>query len=227
MYFPTEPATTDWYVNHLSLPHAQRVVQVAAPGLRVLAVTPARFAFTNAVHLVDTKSTAGRRRRLVVKLLTDDPDPERATAEFTSLRIAHHHGIPVPEPVYLDADYVPLAELRLPPSWGSRQNAKAAFFLPNHSYVIVILDPGPSERAIDREIPMERALNELPEAFVSHTAISRAVSRAVGAGRLRKLASRLYTSNLDDAPEGRRQEEPVGGRLRVLPRGTGRGSHRL
>ena len=48
---------------------------------------------------------------------------------------------------------------------------------------------------------MDRVLNDLPEAFVSYTAISRAVSRAVGAGRLRKLASRLYTSNLDDAPE--------------------------
>lgn len=49
---------------------------------------------------------------------------------------------------------------------------------------------------------MDRVLNELPEAFVSHTAISRAVSRAVKAGRLRKLASRLYTSNLEDDPEG-------------------------
>ena len=48
---------------------------------------------------------------------------------------------------------------------------------------------------------MNSLLNELPEAFVSHTAISRAVSRAVKAGRLRKLASRLYTSNLADAPE--------------------------
>lgn len=48
---------------------------------------------------------------------------------------------------------------------------------------------------------MPSILNELPEAFVSHTAISRAVSRAVKAGRLRKLASRLYTGNLDDAPE--------------------------
>ena len=48
---------------------------------------------------------------------------------------------------------------------------------------------------------MNRVLNELPEAFVSHTAISRDVSRAVKAGRLRKLASRLYTGNLDDPPE--------------------------
>ena len=48
---------------------------------------------------------------------------------------------------------------------------------------------------------MSRVLNDLPEAFVSRTAISRAVSRAVNAGRLRKLASRLYTRNLDDTPE--------------------------
>ena len=48
---------------------------------------------------------------------------------------------------------------------------------------------------------MKRVLNELPEAFVSHTGISRAVSRAVKGGKLRKLGSRLYTRNLDDAPE--------------------------
>ncbi|MCY3600747.1 MAG: Fic family protein [Gemmatimonadetes bacterium] len=48
---------------------------------------------------------------------------------------------------------------------------------------------------------MNRTLDELPEAFVSHTAISADVSRAVKAGTLRKLASRLYTKNLDDAPE--------------------------
>jgi len=48
---------------------------------------------------------------------------------------------------------------------------------------------------------MSRVLSELPEAFVSHTGISRAVSRAVKARRLRKLASRLYTRNLDDPPE--------------------------
>ena len=40
----------------------------------------------------------------------------------------------------------------------------------------------------------------MPEAFVSGTAISREVSRALKAGRLRKLASRLYTRNLTDPP---------------------------
>ena len=48
---------------------------------------------------------------------------------------------------------------------------------------------------------MNRTLSELPEAFVSNTAISSAVSRAVKAGELRRLASRLYTKNLEDPPE--------------------------
>lgn len=48
---------------------------------------------------------------------------------------------------------------------------------------------------------MNRILSELPEAFVSNTAISATVSRAVKMGALRRLASRLYTKNLEDPPE--------------------------
>ncbi len=40
-----------------------------------------------------------------------------------------------------------------------------------------------------------------PEAFVSDASIAVAVSRAVDKGQLRKLAPRVYTSNLTDAPE--------------------------
>ncbi|MDT8329164.1 MAG: Fic family protein [Roseovarius sp.] len=47
----------------------------------------------------------------------------------------------------------------------------------------------------------ENLLDTLPEAFVSTTELSVAVSRAVKQGRLRKLASRLYTKNLTDPPE--------------------------
>ncbi len=46
-----------------------------------------------------------------------------------------------------------------------------------------------------------KTLDEMPEAFVSDTSITRVVSRAVKAGKLRKLASRLYTRNLTDPPE--------------------------
>ena len=51
------------------------------------------------------------------------------------------------------------------------------------------------------EFSAAKSLDEMPEAFVSDTAISREVSRAAKAGRLRKLASRLYTRNLSDQPE--------------------------
>lgn len=44
-------------------------------------------------------------------------------------------------------------------------------------------------------------LANMPEAFVSNTAISAAVWRAFRAGRLRKLGSRLYTTNMTDPPE--------------------------
>ncbi len=46
-----------------------------------------------------------------------------------------------------------------------------------------------------------RLVDSMPEAFVSNTAISREVSRRLDSGQLRKLASRLYTRNLTDAPE--------------------------
>lgn len=46
-----------------------------------------------------------------------------------------------------------------------------------------------------------RAVDAMPEAFVSTQAISAEVSRRVKAGRLRKLASRLYTSDLRSPPE--------------------------
>ena len=46
-----------------------------------------------------------------------------------------------------------------------------------------------------------KALDEMPEAFVSDATITRAVSHRVKAGKLRKLASRLYTRNLTDPPE--------------------------
>ena len=46
-----------------------------------------------------------------------------------------------------------------------------------------------------------QCVDAMPEAFVSSTAISREVSRRVKAGELRKLGSRLYTTNLVDAPE--------------------------
>lgn len=44
-------------------------------------------------------------------------------------------------------------------------------------------------------------LDDFPEIFVSTTDTSATVNKAVKAGRLRKIGTRLYTKNLDDAPE--------------------------
>jgi hypothetical protein len=54
-----------------------------------------------------------------------------------------------------------------------------------------------------------------PEAVVSDASIAVSVSRAVAKGQLRKLAPRLYTSNLADAPEAiiRRNLWPIVGAL--------------
>ena len=47
----------------------------------------------------------------------------------------------------------------------------------------------------------EKLLDYLPEVFISNQEISTTVSKAVKAGTIRKLASRLYTKNLIDPPE--------------------------
>ncbi len=46
-----------------------------------------------------------------------------------------------------------------------------------------------------------KSLDQMPEVFVSDRSVTRAVSRAVKAGKLRKLASRLYSRNMVDPPE--------------------------
>ncbi len=50
-------------------------------------------------------------------------------------------------------------------------------------------------------ISLARALERMPEAFVSDKHITQAVSRGVRQGKLRKLGSRLYTRNMTDPPE--------------------------
>ena len=90
-------------MNALTIEHAQLIVSTVASGHRLLSLTPATAAFTNSVHILRCLSPAGNEVRLVVKRMADDPDPERATADFHGLQIARKHGIPAPEPLYLDS----------------------------------------------------------------------------------------------------------------------------
>ena len=63
------------------------------------------------------------------------------------------------------------------------------------------LGPSAQESAAATPVKAAATLAAAPEAFVSTTAISRAVSRAVRGGKLRKIGSRLYTRNLVDPAE--------------------------
>jgi aminoglycoside phosphotransferase (APT) family kinase protein len=89
-------------MNELTSEQFQLIVHAVAPDLRLLTTTPAAAAYTNSVHILHCVSPAGNGMRLAVKRMSDDPDPERATADFHGLRIAREHGIPAPEPLYLD-----------------------------------------------------------------------------------------------------------------------------
>ena len=89
-------------MNDLTTQHAQRIISTIFPGHRLLSSTPAAAAYTNSVHILRCVSPSGSEIRLAVKRMTDDPDPERATADFHGLRIARKHRLPAPEPLYLD-----------------------------------------------------------------------------------------------------------------------------
>ena len=93
---PSDLACEQTVVSATHANLASRVIDAVVPGHKLVSVTPAHAAFTNSVQVLDTLSPAGSRLRLVVKRMTDDPDPERATADFHGLRIARKHGIPAP-----------------------------------------------------------------------------------------------------------------------------------
>jgi hypothetical protein len=87
-------------VAELTTEHAQRILAAVAPGNRFVSIAEAAAAFTNSVQILHCVTPEGGDQRLVVKRLTEDPDPARATADFHGLRIAHEHGIPTREPLF-------------------------------------------------------------------------------------------------------------------------------
>ena len=87
----------------LTTAHAQRILDTVAPGHRIVSIAAASAAFTNSVQILRCVTPDGNDRRLVVKRMTEDPDPARATADFHGLRIAQEQGVPAPEPIHRDA----------------------------------------------------------------------------------------------------------------------------
>ena len=91
-------------MHELTSERARSIVQTVAPGHELVSVTRARGSFTNDARILECRTPAGSGVRLVVKFLVDQPTyaSRSAAAEFHALRLARAHGIPAPEPVYLD-----------------------------------------------------------------------------------------------------------------------------
>lgn len=88
----------------LTQEHAQSIVQAVTPDYNLVSVKNAFGSFTNDARVLECRTASGTRVRLVVKFLIDEPDEAThcALASFHALQLARRHGVPVPEPVYLD-----------------------------------------------------------------------------------------------------------------------------
>ena len=132
---------------------AQRLLDRIAPGYRFDSFGEAAGAYTNQVQRLTATSPGNPPLRLVLKLLTDSRDPERAVAEFHGLRTAHRGGISVPEPVFLDSEgtllgapglvtkFVPGTQDMRPADFGAWAIAQAEILLQIHA-----ITPSESER---------------------------------------------------------------------------------
>ena len=88
---------------------AQHIVETVAPGHQVLSISPASVGFTNDVRIIECRDRTGKVLRLVVKRMVDENKSavvpsmsERASADYHALKLVRAHGVPAPEPIYLD-----------------------------------------------------------------------------------------------------------------------------
>ncbi len=91
-------------MHELTMEHAQSIVQTVDPGYKLVSVRPTLGSFTNDARILECRTRAGTLVRLVVKFLIDEPEEANrcAIAGFHALGLAQAHGVPVPEPIFLD-----------------------------------------------------------------------------------------------------------------------------
>ena len=91
-------------MHELTVEHAQAIVQTVTPGYELESVKPTFASFTNEARILECRSPAGTPERLVVKYLIDEPEEASrcAAAGFRALILAKAHGVPVPEPIFVD-----------------------------------------------------------------------------------------------------------------------------
>lgn len=93
-------------VNNTPSPESlQTLLEIIAADSHLIAVHPLEGDFSNSTHLVDCKAPDGSLFQVVTRryaLFGDYDRGEKARREFKTLQLLKTHGLPVPEPLYLD-----------------------------------------------------------------------------------------------------------------------------
>jgi aminoglycoside phosphotransferase (APT) family kinase protein len=83
----------------------QSLLEIIAPGSDFVAIHSLEGDFSNSTHLVDGKASDGSLFQVVTRryaIFGDYDRGEKARREFKTLQLLTKHGLPVPEPLYLD-----------------------------------------------------------------------------------------------------------------------------
>jgi aminoglycoside phosphotransferase (APT) family kinase protein len=81
------------------------LLQELAPGSTALAIEPLPGSYSNFTHLIDARRADGSDLRLVVRryqVFGSYDRGEKARREFKAFELVYQHGIPAPQPLYLD-----------------------------------------------------------------------------------------------------------------------------
>jgi aminoglycoside phosphotransferase (APT) family kinase protein len=124
-----------------------RLLAQVAPGSSLVAIEPLPGSYSNSTHLVRARSKNGSSLRLVVRRYREFGSydrGEKARREFHTFELVLEHGIPAPQPVYLDDEgailgtpgivtrYVEGAQVASPPDPTAFAHALAAMLARIH-----------------------------------------------------------------------------------------------
>jgi aminoglycoside phosphotransferase (APT) family kinase protein len=84
---------------------ARAVLDVVAPGSTLDAIHPLPGSYSNYTHVIEARSTAGSRVRIVIRRYATFGSydrAEKARREYGTLELLQRHSIPAPPPLHLD-----------------------------------------------------------------------------------------------------------------------------
>jgi aminoglycoside phosphotransferase (APT) family kinase protein len=83
------------------------LLAVLAPGSSVISIDLLPGSFSNASHVVELRDAGGTTSHIVIRryvIFGNYDRGEKAQREYQALHLLQAHGIPVPQPLYLDAE---------------------------------------------------------------------------------------------------------------------------